>query len=68
MTIEAVQTCAEEACCNLGDLACNLGVGRPLARVTSWAEKAVAIKSVLEEINELLLCSDARELTRSEIF
>ncbi len=45
-----VQTCAEEACYNLDDLACNLGVGRPLARVTSWAEKVVAMKSVLEEI------------------
>ena len=37
-------------CCNLDDLACNLGVGRPLARVTSWAKKVVAMKSVLEEI------------------
>ncbi len=49
-------------------ITCNLGVGRPLARVTSWAKKVVAMKSVLEEINVLLLCSDARELTRSEIF
>jgi hypothetical protein len=68
LTIEAVQTCAEEACYNLDDLACSLGVGRPLARVTGWAKKVVAMKSVLEEINELLLHSDARELTRSEIF
>ncbi len=37
LTIEAVQTCAEEACYNLGDLASNLGVGRPLARITGWA-------------------------------
>ena len=29
LTIEAVQTCAEEACYNLGDLANNLGEGVP---------------------------------------
>ena len=44
LTIEAVQTCAEEGCYNLGDLASNLGVGRPLARVTSWAKKVGSIK------------------------
>ena len=44
LTIEAVQTCAEEACYNLGDLASNLGVGHPLARVTSWAKKVGSIK------------------------
>ena len=44
LMIEAVQTCAEEACYNLGDLASNLGVGRPLARVTSWAKKVGSIK------------------------
>ncbi len=42
--IETVQTCAEEAYCNLGDLASNLGVGRPLARVTGWAKKVGSIK------------------------
>jgi hypothetical protein len=31
-------------CYNLGDLASNLGVGRPLARVTSWAKKVGSIK------------------------
>ena len=40
-----MQTCAEEACCNLDDLTSNLGVGRPLARVTSWAKKIVAMKN-----------------------
>ena len=44
LTIEAVQTCTEEACYNLGDLAGNLGVGHPLARVTSWAKKVGSIK------------------------
>ena len=44
LTIEVVQTCAEEACYNLGDLASNLGVGRPLARVTGWAKKVGSIK------------------------
>jgi hypothetical protein len=63
-----VQTCAEEACYNLDDLSSNLGVGRPLARVTSWAWKVVAMKSVLDEIISILLCSDARELLRSAIF
>ncbi len=31
-------------CCNLGDLASNLGVGCPLARVTGWAKKVGSIK------------------------
>ncbi len=44
LTIEAVQTCAEEGCYNLRDMASNLGVGRPLARVTSWAKKVGPIK------------------------
>ncbi len=44
LTIKAVQTCAEEACYNLGDLARNLGVRRPLARVTGWAKKVGSIK------------------------
>ena len=44
LTIQVVQTCAEEACCNLGDLASNLGVGRPLARITGWAKKVGSIK------------------------
>ena len=44
LTIKAVQTCAKEACYNLGDLASNLGVGRPLARVTGWAKKVGSIK------------------------
>ena len=41
---------------------------RPLARVTSWAKKVVAMKSVLDEIMSFLLSSDAREPLRSEIF
>ncbi len=44
LMIEAVQTCAEEACYNLGDLASNLGVGRPLAHVTGWAKKVGLVK------------------------
>jgi hypothetical protein len=32
------------ACYDLGDLASNLGVGHPLARVTSWAKKVGLIK------------------------
>ncbi len=40
-------------CCNLGDLASNLGIGRPLARVTGWAKKVGSIKVFLEKINEL---------------
>jgi hypothetical protein len=44
LTIEAVQTCAEEACYNLGDLASNLGIGRLLAHVTGWAKKVGLIK------------------------
>ena len=44
LTIKAVQTCAEEVCYNLGDLASNLGVRRPLARVTGWAKKVGSIK------------------------
>ncbi len=31
-------------CCNLRDLASNLGVGRPLARITGWAKKVGSIK------------------------
>jgi hypothetical protein len=42
---------------NLGDLASNLGFGRPLARVISWAKKVGSMKSVLEEINEHFTCS-----------
>ena len=44
LTIKAVQTCAEEACCNLRDLASNLDVGCPLARITGWAKKVGSIK------------------------
>ena len=44
LTIEAVQTCAEEACYNLRDLASNLGAGHPLACVTGWAKKVGSIK------------------------
>ena len=63
LTIEAVQTCAEEVCYNLGDLASNLGFGRPLARVTSWAKNSRFDKSVLENLKVSFTCSrDAREL------
>jgi hypothetical protein len=37
-------TAAARWCYNLGDLASNLGVGRPLARVTGWAKKVGSIK------------------------
>ena len=40
---------ATRQCYNLRDLASNLGVGRPLARVTSWA-KSRFDKSVLEKL------------------
>ena len=44
LTIEAVQTCSEEGCYNLGDLASYLGDGHPLARVTGCAKKVGSIK------------------------
>ena len=62
MTFEVAQTCAEEACYNLGDLASNLGFGRPLARVTGWAKKSRFDKSVLEKLMSFTCSRDAREL------
>ncbi len=44
LTVEAVQTCAEEACYNLRDLASILGVGHLLACATGWAKKVGSIK------------------------
>jgi hypothetical protein len=55
LTIEAVQTCTEEACNNLGDyLASNLGVRCPLARVTGWAKKVGSIKCFREKLMSIL--------------